>query len=66
LPYKYDTNELRIEKTFNETYHIPPLNYLQPLGLAIVMTPEELTFNELRVNTSKMLKQVAEGKNKNE
>jgi len=28
------------------------------------MTPEELAFNELRVNASKILKQVTEGANK--
>ncbi len=56
----YDTNELRIEKTFNETYGIPILHYPQLLGLAMGMTPEELAFNELRVNAAKLLKQVAE------
>jgi len=57
----YDTNELRIEKMFNEVYGIPILHYPQLLGLALGMTPEELAFNELRVNTSKLLKQVNEG-----
>jgi len=59
----YDTNELRIEKTFNETYGIPILHYPQLLGLAMGLTPEELAFNELRVNAQKMLKQVTEGAN---
>ncbi len=54
----YDTNELRIEKMFNETYGIPILHYPQLLGLALGMKPEELAFNELRVNASKILKQV--------
>ncbi len=54
----YDTNELRIEKTFNEVYGIPILHYPQLLGLAMGMTPEELAFNELRVNASKILKQL--------
>ena len=62
----YDTNELRIEKMFNEVYGIPILHYPQLLGLAMGMTPEELAFNELRVNTSKIIKQVNEGANKNE
>jgi heterodisulfide reductase subunit B len=31
----YDTNELRIEKMFNETYGIPVLHYTQLLGLAM-------------------------------
>jgi len=60
----YDTNELRIEKMFNETYGIPILHYPQLLGLAMGLTPEELAFNELRVNASKILKQVTEGVNK--
>jgi len=59
----YDTNELRIEKMFNETYGIPILHYTQLLGLAMGIQPEELAFNELRVDTSKILKQVMEGEN---
>lgn len=57
----YDTNELRIEKMFNEVYGIPILHYTQLLGLAMGLTPDELAFSELRVNASKLLKQVAEG-----
>jgi len=57
----YDTNELRIEKTFNETYGIPILHYPQLLGLAMGIPCEELAFNELRVDASKILKQVMEG-----
>src|SRR3989304_6039904 len=57
----FDTNELRIERTFNEAYGIPVLHYPQLLGLAMGMTPEELAFNELRVDTSKLLKIVTEG-----
>jgi len=57
----FDTNEVRIERMFNEAYGIPVLHYPQLLGLAMGMTPEELAFNELRVDTSKLLKQVAEG-----
>jgi heterodisulfide reductase subunit B len=56
----YDTNELRIEKMFNEAYGIPVLHYPQLLGLAMGMAPEELAFSELRVDTSKILKQVTE------
>ncbi len=58
----FDTNELRIERTFNETYGIPVLHYPQLLGLAMGMTPEELAFKELRVDTSKIL-QVIKGVN---
>ncbi len=57
----YDTNELRIEKLFNEAYGIPVLHYPQLLGLAMGISPEELAFSELRVNVSKILKQVTEG-----
>ena len=53
----YDTNELRIEKTFNEVYGIPILHYPQLLGLAMGLTPEELAFGELRVNPQKITKQ---------
>jgi len=37
------------------------LHYPQLLGLAMGLTPEELAFNELRVNASKLLKHVTEG-----
>lgn len=57
----YDTNELRIEKMFNETYGIPVLHYPQLLGLAMGIPPEKLAFNDLRIDVSKILKQVAEG-----
>ena len=57
----FDTNEVRIERTFNEAYGIPILHYPQLLGLAMGMTPEELAFNELRVDASKLLKIVTEG-----
>ena len=60
----YDTNELRIEKAFNETYGIPILHYTQLLGLAMGFTPEELAFSELRANPSKLIKQITEGANK--
>jgi heterodisulfide reductase subunit B len=60
----YDTNELRIEKIFNEAYGIPVLHYPQLLGLAMGMTPEELAFNELRVNTSEIIKLVNVGAKK--
>ncbi len=57
----YDTNELRIEKMFNETYGIPVIHLPQLLGLAMGIKPEELGFNELRVDASKLVKQVGEG-----
>jgi heterodisulfide reductase subunit B len=58
----YDTNELRIEKMFNEVYGIPVLHYPQLLGLAMGLPPEELGFNELRVDCSKILGKVCEAK----
>jgi heterodisulfide reductase subunit B len=57
----YDTNELRIEKIFNEVYGIPVLHYPQLLGLAMGMKPEELAFSELRVNASRIIEQVNAG-----
>jgi heterodisulfide reductase subunit B len=57
----YDTNELRIEKMFNEAYGIPILHYPQLLGLAMGIPYEELAFNELRVNAQKLIQQVTEG-----
>jgi heterodisulfide reductase subunit B len=58
----FDTNELRIERMFNETYGIPILHYPQLLGLAMGLAQEELAFNELRVDPSKLL-QVINGVN---
>jgi heterodisulfide reductase subunit B len=53
----YDTNELRIEKLYNETYNIPIIHYPQLLGLALGLKPEELAFNDLRVDPKKFLEQ---------
>ncbi len=58
----YDTNELRIEKMFSEVYGIPVLHYPQLLGLAMGLKPDELAFNELRVDVSKILSKVEGGK----
>jgi heterodisulfide reductase subunit B len=57
----YDTNELRIEKMFNEVYGIPILHYPQLLGLAMGMKSEELGFGDLRVDVSKLLSKVCNG-----
>lgn len=57
----YDANQMRIEKTFCEKYDIPVLHYPQLLGLALGFLPEELAFNGLRVNSSKILEQVQRG-----
>jgi len=60
----YDTNELRIEKTFNEVYGIPILHYPQLLGLAMGLTPEELAFGDLRVKAQNIIQQLTQGANK--
>jgi len=59
----YDTNELRIEKLYNETYNIPILHYPQLLGLALGLKPEELAFNDLRVNPKNLLEQITSQNN---
>jgi len=51
----FDTNQTRIERTFNETYGMPVLHYPQLLGLAMGFTPEELALKELRVDASKVV-----------
>ena len=53
----YDTNQPRVEKTFDETYRIPILHYPQLLGLAMGLTPQELAFGELRINPEKIIQQ---------
>jgi len=57
----YDTNQSRIEKLFNESYGIPVLHYPQLLGLAMGIPPRELAFDELRVDASRITKQVDGG-----
>ncbi len=51
----FDTNQTRIERTFNETYGMPVLHYPQLLGLSMGFTPEELALKELRVDASKVV-----------
>lgn len=51
----FDTNQTRIERMFNETYHMPVLHYPQLLGLAMGFSPEELALKELRVDASKVV-----------
>jgi heterodisulfide reductase subunit B len=51
----YDLNQSRIERTFNEKFSIPVLHYTQLLGLAMGFNPDELAFEQLRVNASKIL-----------
>ncbi|MCK4478804.1 CoB--CoM heterodisulfide reductase iron-sulfur subunit B family protein [Candidatus Bathyarchaeota archaeon] len=54
----YDTNQMRIEKMFSEKYGIPVLHYPQLLGLAMGLSPEELAFDGLRVDSSRILVQI--------
>ena len=51
----FDTNQMRIERMFNETYGMPVLHYPQLLGLAMGFKPEELALKELRVDASKVV-----------
>jgi heterodisulfide reductase subunit B len=51
----YDTNQGRIERTFNETYGIPVLHYPQLLGLAMNLPPEDLALDDLRVTPSEIV-----------
>ncbi len=52
----FDINQPRIERIFNETFVIPVLHYTQLLGLAMGISPDELAFSQLRVDSSKILK----------
>nr|MDO8133992.1 CoB--CoM heterodisulfide reductase iron-sulfur subunit B family protein [Candidatus Njordarchaeum guaymaensis] len=54
----FDMQQLRIERMFNEKFELPVLHYPQLLGLAMGFTPEELAFNELRVNPSRILEAI--------
>ncbi|MEM2725650.1 MAG: CoB--CoM heterodisulfide reductase iron-sulfur subunit B family protein [Candidatus Bathyarchaeia archaeon] len=58
----YDANQMRAERMFGEKYGIPVLHYTQLLGLAMGMQPNELGFDELRVNPSKILERALEAK----
>ncbi|MEM2091879.1 MAG: CoB--CoM heterodisulfide reductase iron-sulfur subunit B family protein [Candidatus Bathyarchaeia archaeon] len=60
----YDANQMRAERMFGEKYGIPVLHYTQLLGLAMGMQPEELGFEELRVNPSKILERIGEVKSR--
>ena len=51
----FDTNQMRIERMFNEAYGMPVLHYPQLLGLAMGFKPEELALKELRVDASKVV-----------
>jgi len=57
----FDTNQVRIERMFNEKFGIPTLHYPQLLGLALGLTPEELALNEIRVKPTELLRQLGFG-----
>lgn len=48
----FDTNQLRIERMFTETFKIPVLHYPQLLGLALGFSSSDLALRDLRVDPS--------------
>jgi len=52
----FETNQMRIERMFNEKFGIPTLHYPQLLGLALGLSPQELALDELRVKPTEQLK----------
>jgi len=52
----FETNQMRIERIFNEKFGIPTLHYPQLLGLALGLSPQELALDELRVKPTEQLK----------
>ena len=54
----FETNQMRIERMFNEKFGIPTLHYPQLLGLALGLSPQELALGELRVKPTEQLRQV--------
>jgi heterodisulfide reductase subunit B len=54
----YDLNQARIERKFNEKFHIPIIHYTQLLGLAMGMNPDELALKDLRVDASELVSQL--------
>jgi len=55
----FETNQMRIERMFNEKFGIPTLHYPQLLGLALGLSPHELALDELRVKPTEQLQQLA-------
>ncbi len=51
----YDLNQPRIERAFDRKFGIPVLHYPQLLGLAMGISPDELGFEQLRVNAATIL-----------
>ncbi len=48
----YDVNQPRIERRFGEKFDLPVLHYPQLLALAAGLSPDELAFNEHKVDVS--------------
>jgi heterodisulfide reductase subunit B len=55
----YESNQRKIETTFQTEYHLPVLYYPQILGLALGMAPNELGFNQNRVRPTAVLEKLA-------
>lgn len=56
--FMYDSNQVKVERTFGETYGIPVLHYTQLLGLAMGISADELGFDDLRVSPAKILSKI--------
>jgi len=56
----YESNQKKIEKTFETEYNLPVLFYPQLLGLAMGMEPKELGLNMNRVRPKDLLERLPE------
>ncbi len=54
----YESNQKKIEKTFNREYNIPIVYYTQVLGLALGFTPDEMGLKQNRIKPEKLLQVV--------
>ncbi len=54
----YESNQKKIEKTFNREYNIPVVYYTQVLGLALGFTPDEVGLKQNRIKPEKLLQVV--------
>ncbi|MDH5391093.1 MAG: CoB--CoM heterodisulfide reductase iron-sulfur subunit B family protein [Candidatus Bathyarchaeota archaeon] len=54
----FETNQMRIERMYNEKFGIPTLHYPQLLGLALGLSPQELALDELRVKPTEQLRRI--------
>lgn len=51
----YDVNQPRIERRFSEKFDLPVIHYPQLLALAAGISPDELAFNEHKVDVSEKI-----------